>query len=188
MELRTSDGEKEASTQFGITVGGTSNVELFLSVGGPIVGILGVGGAWISKRGLLMNRFNRKHYDKGTTEVEVGVPFTIPLTNDVNKAQKIRTYKGKTLVGGFAVPRSLESFEWLKRDQPIPGGLPLPGWLVFDSGKSELFCKEGVPNEHRGEYIIRLIANAEIILEEHRLVVGSSSGSTPGKDVEMNAF
>ncbi len=179
LQVCATDGDQEACSVFDLSVQGTSNAERAVSIFGPVVAVAGLAYGWYNKRGLLLNPWNRKNYDKGMKSVAIGEPFSYKLEAPQDQIKIVQAFKGKRMFGGLPAPKALDEkgwLEWLKHDKPIAGsGSLFPSWLTYNGGKNLLDSKEGPQNEDKGIYIIRAYGHGEVILEEVRLNVGDQS-------------
>jgi hypothetical protein len=64
LQICATDGDQEACTAFDLSVQGTSNAETALTVLGPLVAAAGAVYGWYNKRGVILNPWNHKNYDK----------------------------------------------------------------------------------------------------------------------------
>ena len=185
LQICATDGDLDACTVFGLSVQGTSTEERALSILGPLGTAAALGAAWYKKRGLLLNPWNRKNYDKGTKILAVGEPYSYKLETPKGKIQLIKAFEGKQMFADLAAPKSLDEggyLEWFKHDKSIVGGSLLPRWLEYDQGKNQLLSTAGPQIEDKGIYTIRVFGHGEVILEEIKLDVGGESR----KSIEMD--
>ncbi len=178
LQVCATDGDQEACSAFDLSVQGTSNAERAVSIFGPVVAFGGLAYGWFNKRGLLLNPWNRKNYDKGTRTVTIGVPFNYQMKTPKSKIKLVQAYEGKKMFAGLPAPKSLDKrgyLEWLKFDKPMAAGSLLPRWLEYDHGENQLVSSLGPNQKDAGCYTIRVYGSGEVILEEVRLKVGDQS-------------
>lgn len=169
IKITASDGSSQASIAFSLTVQGTSNAELALSIVGPITSAATLAFAWYSKRGLVLNYFNKEKYQKPKQTTSVGSSFSYPLNIPVKEVKLVQVYKGKSVHFGATKPKKL--VEWLTYNTPLPGGLLLPNWLEYDCSKNVLQSKRLIESEDVGSYLVRIYTEASIIATEFELEV-----------------
>jgi hypothetical protein len=184
LKVCATDGDQEACSVFDLSVQGTSNAEMAFAVLGPLAAAGGLIFGWYKKRGLFLNTWNRKNYDKGTKTVSVGMPFTYKFEAPKEKIKLVKAFEGRRMLGGLPAPKALDErgwLEWLKHDRSISGGALLPDWLKYDAAKTQLVSNYVPRSEDTGLYIIRAYGHGEVILGQITLDVGG----TGGKSVEM---
>jgi hypothetical protein len=184
LKVCATDGDQEACSVFDLSVQGTSNAELALSIFGPLAAVGGLFFGWYKKRGLFLNPWNRENYDKGTKNLFPGMHFSYKFEAPADKIELVKAYKGRRMLAGLPTPKYLEErgyLESLKTDKALPGGASLPGWLEYDIGENMLISSSGPGKNDSGSYILRAYGNGEMILEQVTLDVGG----TGGKEIEM---
>ncbi len=180
IQICATDGDQEACSVFDLSVQGTSNAERALSIFGPLIAFGGLAYGWFNKRGVILNPWNRKNYDKGTKTVTIGEPFNYQIETPKSKIKLVQAFEGKQMFAGLPAPMSLDKrgyLDWLKYDSPIIGGNLLPSWLNYKEGGNELISSSGPSPKDAGLYTVRAYGDGEVILEEIRLKVGDQSES-----------
>ncbi len=178
LQICATDGDQEACTFFDLSVQGSSNTETALAIIVPLAGAAGLAIGWYNKRGVILNPWNRKKYDKGTKSVSIGYPFEYKLETSKDQTKLVKAFEGRRMLCDLPAPKTLDQkgwLEWLKYDDPIPGGELLPRWLEYDLGENMLISESGPKNKDIGQYIVRIYGPGEVILEEVKLDVGGLS-------------
>ncbi len=168
LQICATDGDEEACSVFDLSVQGTSEAERTLTILGPLATL---GAAFIGcykNRGLFLNPWNRKDYDRGTVQVPLGVPFSYKLKSEKSSIKRVQAFEGRS---------DLEEKgwkNWLHFDQPIRGGELLPDWLAYNGGKTLLESEDGPQPGDEGLYTVRVFGHGKMILDEIKLKVGST--------------
>jgi hypothetical protein len=176
LQICATDGDQEACSVFDLSVQGTSYEEKALSVLGPLGTFAALSFAWYKKRGLLLNPWNRKKYDKGTEIVKIGETFQYQIKVPQDKIELVKAYKGQRMFASLPAPKNLDRrgyLEWLKVDAPMAAGTSLPRWLEYDHAENQLLSPTGPSLKDAGLYTIRVYGKGEVILEQVRFNVGN---------------
>jgi hypothetical protein len=184
LQICATDSDQEACSVFDLSVQGKSNAEIALAIFGPLAAIAGLALGWYSKRGVILNPWNRKNYDKGTKTVSIGMPFSHQFKIPKSKIKLVKAFKGRRMLGGLPAPKKLDEkgcLEWLKHDRSISGGSLLPDWIRYDAANTQLISNYVPRTEDFGLYTVRAYGHGEVILEEVRLDVGGQGS----KNIEM---
>jgi hypothetical protein len=179
LKVCATDGDEEACSVFDLSVQGTSNAELALSIFGPLAAVGGLFFGWYKKRGLFLNPWNRENYDKGTKTLFPGVHFSYKFEAPADKIKLVKAYKERRMLAGLPTLQYLDErgyLEWLKTDRALPGGALLPRWLKYNIGENMLISSSGPGKKDNGCYILRAYGNGEVILEQVTLDVGFTGG------------
>jgi hypothetical protein len=176
LQICATDGDQEACSIFDLSVQGTSYEEKALSILGPLGTFAALSFAWYKKRGLLLNPWNRKKYDKGTEIVKIGESFQYQIKVPQDKIALVKAYKGQRMFASLPAPKNLDRrgyLEWLKVDAPMAAGTLLPSWLQYNHTENQLRSTSNPTLKDEGLYTIRVYGKGEVILEEVRLNVGN---------------
>ncbi len=178
LQICATDGGQEACSVFDLSVQGLSNTETALAIIGPLVGAAGLAFSWFNKRGVILNPWNRKNYDKGTKVVSIGQQFTHEFEAPKKQIKLVKAFEGQRMLWNLPAPKALDKkglINWLKYDKPVGGGGLLPSWLEYDGGENMLQSSSGPSQKDQGLYTIRAYGSGEVILEEVKIDVGGVS-------------
>jgi hypothetical protein len=189
IDLSASDGAAQpAHAVFNVNVQGTSWAELALQIGAPLVSALGTGLAVYKQRALLLNRCNKKKYQRVPNHLEPGEYFEQVLQAPL---ADIRQF-------AIQIPRSVPSCcrFFAPPYRPMPGVAGLPNWLEHDRKSNSLRSIQPIPANLAGEtLIIQVTGDGNVILEEFKLsiaqpnlkdrVPSASQEAAEADDVEM---